>query len=94
MGIRSELAREHNPYTTGLPAEMQRKLAKRYADLFRLFLKYSDQIDRITFWGIDDEHSWLNDWPVKGRTAYPLLFDRDYQPKPAFWSVVDAVQPR
>ena len=32
--------------------------------------------------------SWLNDWPVKGRTSYPLLFDRSGQPKPAYDAVI------
>jgi len=38
--------------------------------------------------GRDDGDSWLNNWPVKGRTAYPLLFDRNRQPKPAFNAVI------
>jgi len=77
-----------NPYVDGLPEEMQQELAKRYSDLFRLFLKHRDKIRRVTFWGTTDKHSWLNNWPVKGRTNYPLLFDRDGKPKPAFYSVV------
>jgi len=30
---------------------------------------------------VSDGDSWLNDWPISGRTNYPLLFDRSYQPK-------------
>jgi len=37
---------------------------------------------------VTDEDSWLNDWPVKGRTSYPLLFDRNGQPKPAYDAVL------
>ncbi|MGD1089497.1 MAG: endo-1,4-beta-xylanase [Verrucomicrobiota bacterium] len=77
-----------NPYTNGLPDSVQQKLAQRYADLFSVFVKNHDVITRVTFWGVTDAQSWLNDWPVRGRTAYPLLFDRDYQPKPAFDAVV------
>ena len=73
-----------NPYPNGLPDAVQEKLAKRYQDIFNLFVKHSDKINRVTFWGVMDKHSWLNDWPIKGRTNYPLLFDRDYQPKVAF----------
>ena len=47
-------------------------------------LKHSDKINRVTFWGVMDKYSWLNDWPIKGRTNYPLLFDRNYQPKVAY----------
>lgn len=73
-----------NPYPNGLPDAVQEKLAKRYKDIFNLFVKHSDKINRVTFWGVMDKHSWLNDWPIKGRTNYPLLFDRDYQPKVAY----------
>jgi endo-1,4-beta-xylanase len=78
-----------NPYTKGLPDLMQQKLAAAYAGLFDLFLKYKDKISRVTFWGVHDGHSWLNDFPIRGRTDYPLLFDRQYNPKPAFYSVVE-----
>jgi endo-1,4-beta-xylanase len=77
-----------NPYTSGLPDSMQQVLTTSYADLFTLFLKYNKQVSRVTFWGIDDGHSWLNNWPVRGRTNYPLLFDRQYQPKPAFYRII------
>ena len=77
-----------NPYPEGLPDSMQTVLANRYADLFKLYLKYSDDIDRITFWGVNDEHSWLNGWPIKDRTNYPLLFDRAYNKKPAYEAVM------
>ncbi len=77
-----------NPYTQGLPDSMQMKLANRYQDLFKIFLKYKDKIDRVTFWGVNDGQSWLNNWPIKGRTNYPLLFDRNFKPKPAFQKVI------
>ena len=77
-----------NPYAGGLPDAIQQALARRYADLFGVFVKYRGVISRVTFWGVTDGDSWLNNWPVKGRTAYPLLFDRDGQPKPAFHAVV------
>ena len=77
-----------NPYPNGLPDAVQEKLAKRYQDIFNLFVKHSDKINRVTFWGVMDKHSWLNDWPIKGRTNYPLLFDRDYQPKVAYESLL------
>lgn len=77
-----------NPYAKGLPADMQQKLAQRYADLFSVFLKHKDVINRVTLWGVTDSESWLNNWPVRGRTSYPLLFDRNGKPKAAFKSVM------
>lgn len=82
---------KNNPYVDGLPDAMQQKLAKRYADLFGLFLKHHDKIKRVTFWGTTDGNSWLNNWPIKGRTAYPFLFDREGKPKPAFDAVIEVV---
>jgi endo-1,4-beta-xylanase len=81
-----------NPYTGGLPDAVQKALAQRYADLFAIFCKYRGTISRITFWGVTDGDSWLNNWPVRGRTSYPLLFDRQGQPKPAFQAVVRTAQ--
>lgn len=77
-----------NPYPKGLPDSMQVKLAKNYEDLFKLFVKYHDKISRITFWGVNDGQSWLNGWPIKNRTNYPLLFDRNFKPKLAFEKVI------
>ncbi|MBP5319847.1 MAG: endo-1,4-beta-xylanase [Kiritimatiellae bacterium] len=71
-----------NPWPDGLPEEVQKRLGERYAALFTLFLKYKDDIDRVTFWGLSDGESWLNNFPVRGRTDYPLLFDRKRQRKP------------
>ena len=77
-----------NPYANGLPQSVQQELAQRYADLFRVYLKHRDVVTRVTFWGVTDGDSWRNDWPVKGRTSYPLLFDRSGQPKPAFQAAI------
>jgi endo-1,4-beta-xylanase len=83
---------ELNPYQNGLPDAMQQQLARRYASLFKVFLAHRREIERVTFWGVTDGSSWLNNWPVAGRTSYPLLFDRDCKPKPAFAAVVQAAQ--
>ena len=77
-----------NNYTNGLPDSVQQALAKRYADLFSVFLKHRKDIALITFWGVSDGDSWLN----RGRMNYPLLFGRDHQPKPAFDAVIKAAQ--
>jgi endo-1,4-beta-xylanase len=83
-----ELQAKLNPYPNGLPESIQQALAKRYADLFGVFVRHRDVIERVTFWGVTDGDSWLNGWPVRGRTSYPLLFDRNGQPKPAFAAVI------
>lgn len=85
---RMQLSAENNPYVNGLPDSVQQKLANDYEALFKLFLKHKDKITRVTFWGVHDGQSWLNGWPVPGRTNYPLLFDRNYLPKPAFYKVM------
>jgi len=81
-----------NPYANGLPDSVEQIQSKAYADLFKLFLKYKKNVSRVTFWGVNDGQSWLNDWPIRGRTNYPLLFDRNFQPKPAFDSVIATKQ--
>ena len=77
-----------NPYPESLPDSVQKELADRYQSIFKLFLKHKDKIDRVTFWGMNDGSSWLNGWPIKNRTNYPLLFDRSYRPKEAYHSVL------
>jgi endo-1,4-beta-xylanase len=72
----------------GLPDSVATQLADRYAELFRLLLKHRESVSRVTFWGVHDGYSWKNGWPIPGRTNYPLLFDRNYQPKPAYYAVI------
>ena len=76
-----------NPYATGLPDAQQQQLAKRYADIFGVIVRHRDWVSRVTFWGLSDADSWLN----RGRANYPLLWDRQRQPKPAFQAVVNAL---
>ena len=83
-----------NPYKEGLPDAVQQALAKRYAELFGVYLKHKDIVSRVTFWGVTDGDSWKNNWPVRGRTSYPLLFDRNGQPKPAFDAVIQVAKQR
>ena len=61
-----------NPYRNGLPDSVAQMQANAYAVLFKLFLKYKKNISRITFWGANDAQSWLNNFPIPGRTDYPL----------------------
>lgn len=81
-------------YAKGLPEDRQRALARRYAELFAVFMKHSSVVTRVTFRGVADGDSWLNNWPVHGRTNYPLIFDREGKPKLACASVIGAAAPQ
>lgn len=85
----SEYSQKMDPYKNGLPDSVAQVQAQQYEKLFNLFLKYKDNISRVTFWGVNDKQSWLNGWPIAGRTNYPLLFDRQNDPKPAFYKVIE-----
>lgn len=76
-----------NPYKDGLPKEINDKLTKRYEEIFKILLKHRDVVDRVTFWGASDDLSWKNNFPMRGRTNYPLLFDRQHKPKDAYFAV-------
>lgn len=81
-----------NPYPQGLPDAVARQHAERYRQVFALFLRHKDAIGRVTFWGTHDGRSWLNHYPIRGRTDHPLLFDRAGKPKAAFFAVTKAAQ--
>jgi endo-1,4-beta-xylanase len=81
-----------DPYPAGLPEEVARQQAEQYRQAFALFLRHRDVIGRVSFWGTYDGASWLNNFPVRGRTDYPLLFDRSGRPKPAFHAVLRAAE--
>lgn len=71
-----------NPYPDGLPEEVAAVWNERMKTFMDMFVKYSDVITRVTAWGVSDNDSWKNNWPMRGRVEYPLLFDRNLQPKP------------
>lgn len=83
---------ELNPYTEGLPDSVYTQFENRYLDFFKLFLEHKDVISRVTLWGINDGNSWKNNWPVRGRTDYPLLFNRNNQPKPVVDKIIKEAQ--
>lgn len=81
-----------NLYPDGLPDAQQRQLAKRYAEIFRVVMRQRAHMTRVTFWGVTDAQSWLQERPIPGRVNYPLLWDRQGRPKPAFDAVVGALK--
>jgi len=84
-----EYQKQLNPYADGLPAKVQKQLDDRWLAFYNIYKKHASQIERITLWGLTDGDSWLNDWPVRGRTNYSLLFDRDYNAKPVVNEIIN-----
>ena len=84
-----EYQQKLNPYADGLPAAKAKELEQRWLDFFGIYYKHRAQISRITLWGVSDGGSWLNGWPVAGRTSYPLLFDREYKAKPVVQKIIE-----
>lgn len=85
----------YDPKDRSLPAplltdEMFERQAQLYIDLFKVYREYADVIDNVTTWGVADDYTWLNSWPVKGRTNYPLLFYADHHPKPFLKEIIEA----
>jgi endo-1,4-beta-xylanase len=68
-----------------LTPEQQRDLAQRYGEIFAVFLKHRDVITRVTFWGLRDSESWR-------QRGSPLLFDANFQRKPAYDAVIAAAK--
>lgn len=77
---------------TAFTPEKEEAQIEMYRRCFKVFEKFKKQITSITFWNISDRSSWLDNFPVRGRKDYPLLFDKDLQPKKVFWEVVKTVK--
>jgi endo-1,4-beta-xylanase len=88
VSARVEYKKKSDLYVNGLPDSVNTVFEKRYLDLFKLFLKHKDVVTRVTLWGVTDANSWKNNWPIPGRTDYPLLFDRKYQAKPVVEKII------
>ena len=75
----------------GIPAltdDLEQKQADQYKMVFEIFRKYKDVITGVTFWNLSDRSSWLDNFPVRGRKNYPLIFDQNLTPKKAYWQVI------
>lgn len=77
-----------DPFPKKLPDSVQQLLTNRYKELFGIFYNRRDKIARVTLWGLSDGMSWKNDYPIPGRTNYPLLWDRQKKAKPALSEVL------
>lgn len=83
-------ARERKPEdnNTSFTTEKEQKQMEVYRQCFELFRKYKDSITGVTFWNISDRGSWLDNFPVRNRKDYPLLFDKDLKPKKAYFEII------
>jgi endo-1,4-beta-xylanase len=75
---------QQTDYTTNIG----QKQTALYVSLFKFFRDNKKFITGITFWNVSDKHSWLDNFPTKGRKNYPLLFDQQLKPKKAYFEVV------
>ena len=66
--------------------ENLQKQADLYKGVFEVLMKHAEHIDRVTFWGKADEQSWRSQ-------GAPLLFDKYFDAKPAFWSIMELINP-
>jgi endo-1,4-beta-xylanase len=73
------------PFTATLEAAQ----AKRFADLFAVYRKNKANITSVTFWGVSDDNTWLDNEPVAGRNDYPLLFNDAHTPKAAVAAIMN-----
>ena len=92
IGANFEYSEELDPYTDGLPAEVQEQADQFWLDFFQMLIRNHEHVLRVNFWCFNDANSWRNDWPVKGRTEYATLFDRQSQPKPTVQKLIDLVK--
>lgn len=72
-----------------VPKNRLRTQARRYRELFEVFRKHEDVITGVTFWGVADDRTWKDNFPVRGRKDWPLVFDGEHRPKAAFWEIVN-----
>lgn len=83
-------ARERKPEdaNTAFTSDKENAQIEKYKMCFELFRKYKNVISGVTFWNLSDKYSWMDNFPVKNRKDYPLLFDQNLKPKKAYWEVV------
>jgi endo-1,4-beta-xylanase len=79
---------QEDPADNVFSPEREQKQIEKYNMVFSVFRNYKNVITGVTFWNVSDRSSWLDNYPVRGRKNYPLLFDQNLQPKKAYWEVV------
>ena len=84
---------EMDPYKDGISKEMEQQVEDFWVSFYQMLLRHHKDILRVNFWCLNDANSWRNDFPIKGRTDYATLFDRNNQPKPFVQKLIELVQP-
>lgn len=69
--------------------EQEKKQIHQYKMIFEVFRKNKDSITGVTFWNISDRHSWLDNYPIRDRKNFPLLFDQNLKRKKAYWEIAN-----
>lgn len=83
---------EMDPYAKGLSKEQNAKMEQFWIDFYKMLIPHHKDILRVNFWCLNDANSWRNDFPIKGRTDYATLFDRQSRPKPVVQKLIDLVR--
>ncbi|MBO0901162.1 endo-1,4-beta-xylanase [Cellulomonas sp. zg-ZUI22] len=83
--VADRISREGFTYWVGKienRAELERIQAQRFAEYFAVYKTYATDIDRVTFWGLNDQLSWRS-------THNPLILNSDFSEKLAAVAVAD-----
>ncbi len=78
-------------YGNSIPASVLAEEGWLYKQYFKAFKHLKGKISGVTIWGMADDDTWLDSFPV-ARTDYPLPFNMGLQAKPAYWGIVDPTQ--
>ena len=83
---------EMDPYKNGLSKELEKQVEDFWVSFYKMLLRHHKDILRVNFWCLNDANSWRNDFPIKGRTDYATLFDRQNRPKPFIKKLIELVK--
>ncbi|MGB6689625.1 MAG: endo-1,4-beta-xylanase [Terracidiphilus sp.] len=78
-------------YGNNIPPSVLAEQGWLYKEYFDVFRRLKGKISALTFWGMADDDTWLDSFPVV-RTDYPLPFNMGLQAKPAYWGIIDPTQ--
>jgi endo-1,4-beta-xylanase len=70
-------------------AAVERQQATHYGELFATFRANKDSVTSVSFWGISDDLTWLDNEPVSGRNDHPLVWDETHEPKDAYDAIAN-----
>lgn len=80
---------EMDPYKDGLSPEKEQEFNDFWIKFYTMLLRHKETVSRVSFWCFNDANSWRNNFPIKGRTDYATMFDRNSNPKPIIQKLID-----